>query len=329
MKKNIIKIPKIILSKAKNINSDDIATIFVKELSKEDIGNGLYTHLNIQYENKSFVIPNEIIPDFNQGKYSKWNVDGREIKREDLPKETFYVHIEAPNWNGYGTHGVSIKRERYPIDFLSPRNIKIKIDKISENEATFLLKFTISETLHKKDSDFEENLLFCLNLLQENLGGCDIEKSGTSISEYIKTNIMSWEIFPLGKRDDSLARIFASKSYSSKERETIGDRFDFFEKLNPKENIIGNSGFSKYFGAKLEHDIVVFENVEYGNAIYIMYKNWEELSKKSRLDLLSGRYGRDFDRIAHIGNWKSKVKRTILRYKKSNNLGSNKLQNYS
>ena len=41
---------------------------------------------------------------------------------------------------------------------------------------------------------------------------------------------------------------------------------------------------SHYFGAKFGENIVVFENMDYGNAIYILSDNWEEISKMSRID---------------------------------------------
>lgn len=46
-----------------------------------------------------------------------------------------------------------------------------------------------------------------------------------------------------------------------------------------KKIVIGNSMFSNYIGVMLEDDLVVFENIEYGNVIYIFYDDWDEISK--------------------------------------------------
>ena len=43
---------------------------------------------------------------------------------------------------------------------------------------------------------------------------------------------------------------------------------------------------------------------EYGNAIYVMFEDWEELSKRSRLELLRDRNGAAFERIVHRPGWK-------------------------
>ena len=49
--------------------------------------------------------------------------------------------------------------------------------------------------------------------------------------------------------------------------------------MKPTEIVLGMSGNTRYLGAKYAEDLVVFENLEYGNAIYILYENWKILSK--------------------------------------------------
>ena len=90
--------------------------------------------------------------------------------------------------------------------------------------------------------------------------------------------------------------------------------------LQPKALVFGTSGFQRYFGGMLEDDLVIFENIEYGNAIYLMYENWEELSQRSRIELLSGRCGHNFDRVVHSSGWRDRVHdivsgRRLPRYK--------------
>ncbi len=51
--------------------------------------------------------------------------------------------------------------------------------------------------------------------------------------------------------------------------------------------MIGRSGFSRYLGYLLRDDLVLLENIDYGNALYMMFDDWKTLSKRSRLDLLS------------------------------------------
>ncbi|MFB7031234.1 MULTISPECIES: hypothetical protein, partial [unclassified Streptomyces] len=74
--------------------------------------------------------------------------------------------------------------------------------------------------------------------------------------------------------------------------------------------IYGTSGFQRYLGAQFASNLVVFENVRYGNALYVMYERWEDLSKKSRLELLSGP-ARGFERILHRQGWEGKLRYAV------------------
>ena len=67
---------------------------------------------------------------------------------------------------------------------------------------------------------------------------------------------------------------------------------------------------SHYFGAKYGENIVAFENIDYGNALYILFDNWQEISQMSRIDILK-RHERDFIRIIHKTGWQKVFKRHI------------------
>ena len=111
-----------------------------------------------------------------------------------------------------------------------------------------------------------------------------------------------------GERTENLARILSKFRAPSKElREKLQDRYTFLEKLKPVAYISGTSGFQRYFGAQFANDLVVFENLEYGNAIYVMFEDWERVSKRSRLDLLRDQDGAKFERVVHRFGWKDAV----------------------
>ena len=67
---------------------------------------------------------------------------------------------------------------------------------------------------------------------------------------------------------------------------------------------------SHYFGAKFGDNIVAFKSIDYGNAIYILFDNWQEISKMSRIDILK-RHEHDFVRIIHKKGWEKTLKRQI------------------
>ena len=93
----------------------------------------------------------------------------------------------------------------------------------------------------------------------------------------------------------------------------IEDRANFISTLKPIEYFVGTGMNSKYFGAKFADDLVAFENVDYGNAIYILFGNWEELSKKSRTEILQ-RPDKDFIRIPHTRYWKLNLRSALKRH---------------
>lgn len=63
---------------------------------------------------------------------------------------------------------------------------------------------------------------------------------------------------------------------------------------------------SRYIGAQFADDFVVFENVNYGNALWGLFENWAETSKRSRIDLLRLR-DVPYARIVHSEGWQERL----------------------
>jgi hypothetical protein len=129
--------------------------------------------------------------------------------------------------------------------------------------------------------------------------------------------MVDWQIFPPGTADEVVKRMLRGKNKISDEQEAIMKlRISVMSKLKPEAYVTGTDGFLRYFGAKFGENFVAFENVHYGNALYIMYESLEELSKKSRVELLNG--PRDsFDRIEHREGWIPKLNTAVKIYRRS------------
>ena len=78
-----------------------------------------------------------------------------------------------------------------------------------------------------------------------------------------------------------------------------------FERLPVERFLKGLGRFGSYIGAMYTDDLVVFENVAYGNALYVLYDDWSEVSKRSRLDLLRGTT-ENYDRFVHTEGWEDR-----------------------
>jgi len=320
-KKNFRKIPRQMILKVRQSKSRYFVAGCLETYSKNNIQDGILRHLNIIVTKNQLEFPKEKIPEPRRGKYSDINSNGKIIKRYDLPKESYSVTIEAPNYgDSYkGTHEVNWLKERYRRDFIAPRLSTIKIEclDLSNESEMYTFKFEVSEVLDKESQDFESRALESINLLQENIHCSDLVEAGSTFSDYLQTLKLSWEILPPGTKDEVIQRIFKDTKPTNEQIETATDRYNFFTKLNPIKLVYGSSGFRRYFGALLNEELVVFENVKYGNAIYVMYENWQELSTKSRIDLLSGRFGYNFYRVVHRKNWKSEIKKIIKEHNKT------------
>lgn len=315
-KKNIRTISKLIEMQLRNITGNQVVAACYRIYNTDRIRAGDLKHLGISMIGEKLHINNHsFIPLEASGSYSYRNINGYEIIRKDLHKETHYNSVEAPNWgDSYnGTHTVDLPYEKYPRDCYAPQLSQIRIDVKDSKQglSQYLLTFEVNRVLDRTSKTFKNDLLTCLNLLQENIWTCGVKKAGATIKDYLQDIKVAWEILPPGSRDEVMTRLFGSRQPSDQEKEVAGDRYDFFMKLNPQKLIYGTSGLQRYFGALINKVLVVFENIEYGNAIYIMFKDWKELSRKSRTELLSGRYGREFQRIPHIVGWKKSVRGII------------------
>ncbi len=320
MPKNIRKIPVALLDKVKAFKADSVVVACVRKIQASAIRNGEFAHLGITLQDEKPIFPNTQVVPADNGKYSRLNAEGEEIVRSDLPLQRHHHTVQAPDWNGYGTHPVNLPHKAYPREHVPPSENELSIELLSKEDGadpTFVFKFAISEVMDRSKKGFNERLFFNLNLLLENAGAVDVFQSNAKFEDYIRTQYVHWEILPPGDRDTTILRILEHFPNTPEVRERIQDRYDFLEKLGPQNFIAGVGGFKRYFGAKFSDELVVFENMDYGNAIYVMFADWEQQSRKTRLELLaSGRGGRDFIRVQHTKGWKQKVKAIVQERRK-------------
>jgi len=320
MKKNIRKVPTTIQARLKSLRGQDIVAGCSRTYTAEVLHAGILKHLDVALTETGLELPAPKVPPAGSGKFSYRNVFGYEVVRKDLPKETHYNTVETPNYGDsyYGTHTVDLPYEKYPRDFYGPQmsTIKISSPETGPGKDRYTLVFEVERVLNSQRKGFEADLLEALNLLQENVGHCGVQKSGATFGDYVSTMSVSWEVLPPGTREEAVARIFRNRQPTSEEKGRVEERYDFLMSLTPQKLVYGMSGIQRYFGALLDENLVVFENIEYGNAIYIMFDDWKDLSKRTRTELLSGRFGKNFERIPHASGWKGKTKAVIATARK-------------
>ncbi len=315
-KRNYRKIPQMVLTTIEAMASDEVMVACVTKIKESDITQEKFAHLGIRLDGKNISFPAMVLPNISMGKYSRVNVEGDEIVRKDLPMITKTFAVETPNYGdwSYGSHDVYFDREVYVREYVPPKLTEVAIDllaKESNEEPIYVFKFKVNEVLDRTADSFGRDLLANLNILQENTGHVNVYKSEAPIEEYLKTIYLNWEILPPGVRETDIAKIVSKfKITSEEDKNRFIERYDVLSNLKPEAFIAGTSGFRRYFGAKFSDTLVAFENLEYGNAIYVMYEDWETLSQKNRIELLKGD-NKGFDRIIHTKGWKTQLEYLI------------------
>ncbi|AUC94638.1 hypothetical protein CWS35_10435 [Bradyrhizobium sp. SK17] len=211
----------------------------------------------------------------------------------------------------------SLERKGCQRDFIPPKEVELSLTLLEQRTGPeFVVRFAVDQVLSKQAPDFDDDVLYNLNILQENLGAADVFESSATLAQYLDTVRVDWEILPVGNVDDVVRRMLHGKrAVSETSRNTMKQRLNVMARFKPTAFIAGTNGFLRYFGAQFGDNLVAFENLSYGNALYLMYNDWEELSRRSRVDLLKG--PRDgFDRIEHRDGWEQRLETLLKEHRK-------------
>lgn len=239
------------------------------------------------------------------GPISRFNADGGYIKRRDLPKEIYYISREW-TWKDYQGNEyskiVTFSRERIHREPISAPNIELQIVEIDNHKILFASKL-------KKDEDNFDIAKHTINLLLELFGECDIldsEKKTIIPPEIIRLN---WKIFPKGEYIWEKVEPIIKERIDSQpkgNRPVISSRNEKISSKEPTFFAYGLGGFSDYtvYGfPKL--NIYILESINIGNATYVLDKNWEEITKLTKKDIIDHNLYKK--RIVHTPDWEVEI----------------------
>lgn len=304
-KKSFRKLPSNLEVEIDRIESSNIKVLAGKIVSLEEIEDGTYSHLNLNSDNMLVGQAWEILPNPSIGIRSKRNIEGWEIVRKDLPKFTKYFYHDIAIYGDAsrnGTTTAAIPREVYERDDFPPYFFHIGISiQEQRQDGSLGVVFSVDEIFSKESQTFDEDLLFAINLLQENTGVSGVVEAENP--EYVFSRSIDWSVFPPGNMDE--VRLALCEGRTGISQDTVSERLSLFEQFRPIEYLRGLGGNDHYIGAKYADDLVVFENLKYGNALYALYENWEELSRKPRNELLKLQSSQ-YDRIIHTQGWETR-----------------------
>jgi len=265
-----------------------------------------YTILNFLGFSENLEIGETVLPR-PKGPISMFNANGKYLKHKDQPKETAYTTVfwEWEQWAGRDqteTHSKLVDRsyKRYPRTFIAPPSIELTVAVTSEDK-----KVIISPIFEYNNND--DDLIHWINLFLELFGECQLFTENLEEILIKKPIKLNWDILPEGrmpweKLQNTILPI-VNKASEGK-RPVIWDRIHNINKYGPDFQAIGKAGFDGYIVFGFENkSLYVFESIFYGNATYIFDKEWEELSKKSKAEILDNNLQKN--RIIHRANWQS------------------------
>ena len=234
---------------------------------------------------------------------SKFNAEWKEEKLKDLPMETCYSeiywtrHQRAWRWMTQEITEIAYRPyHRYQRKAISP----VWIELYKKDNHVYWPLLVVWE-----DS---EKIKHTINLFLELFWECEV------LSEKLEPLMNTWKmrynwefIKPWEWEEFKRKVMSAAQNKSASQRKIIDRRITVAEKLWLSAVGVWVLWFRWYiaFQSK-DKKYTIFENVNYGNAIYITDMNREEFSKQDKQTILSSNIQKD--RIIHNKRWENKLK---------------------
>lgn len=257
------------------------------------------------------------LPPAPTGRWSAWNIHGCEVVRRDQPKIHRSWTIEAPNFRGGGTHSIHFHKDVFQRQRLYGQQIEAAVTRRDEPRDS--LVGTVLLTLQAPyDQDAERAYLYAASLARSWFGSATAYRLDEAGIPQIPDQTVSWDFLPNGTVDEIRKAIVKKFGGSAppQEIEIMIDRLQKVQSLAPEKRLVGSSGLQRYIGYMFGEDFVAFENPRVGNALYLMYGDWESLSQLSRSQLLASRGG-EFDRIIHTARWFERLRLAVYNYRRN------------
>lgn len=250
-----------------------------------------------------------VFPSPQIGVMCRRNSLGEYISLKNLEKEKAYrAHTyRLEGWDGNIYSGTDyIPYYRYPRKFIPPKEYQLKF--ISQEGKILLL---VDEIFMKEDVQDEE-IKFAANLMFEifNSANTYVLDKKLNIKFEEEKFYVPWEILPPGEEIWAKLGTRSKKQLSKSEVILVEQRMAFLKSFQPDQIYYGQGGYLGYsvYSFK-DKNLHVFESVLYGNVTYIFEDDWEEVSKLSKKEILSGNLHKA--RIVHNKNWEERMKKFL------------------
>ncbi|MFC1874656.1 hypothetical protein ACFLY3_00655 [Chloroflexota bacterium] len=298
------------------LDSSNYNRTFIFGVQLDSLDDPMLDHIGFSPER---LVGDSVLPASDFGPISRYNADGKVIVHKDQPMETAYRQAEWrwQEWRGrYDTEEqskiVDIPYDRYPRTFVPPPSVELTIGKTASGKYA-ALSSSIELSAYGKNY-----AIHIINLFLEIFGRCEVFTE--SLKEMISSPLrrLNWRILPPGEYpwprlksqiDQLLQYVTAGK------RKVIEYRLEVINSYGPAFYAIGQAGFRGYivFGFP-DRNLFVLESMYFGNATYVFAEKWEDLSKKTKAEILSQELQKD--RIIHREGWQQRIHKLLVISKK-------------
>ena len=289
--KRIIKVDKYLTDY--DLNEELYISISLDDKDKEILSKYGFDQSSLE---DKMIIPNPI------NKSTTENVDGKWIVHKNLPKEkrTIERDYHIVDWHGNNHDGTCYQEVLcYQRTLIEPKEIGFNI----ENNIMY-------SALYVNNEENRDNIKCAINIILSILGRCEIlNKNKINKYKLINEKKVSWTILPKGDMCKSLLEDYIEKTtltIPKSKRQLIKNRFQFLRDLKYDFCVTGSQSFYGYIVFCFSNkNIYLFESNKPDNATYVFEGNWEEASKLTKSEILTGNLHKC--RIFHTHNWKSNI----------------------
>lgn len=237
-----------------------------------------------------------------RGTTTRFNADGKWVAKRDLPMEerVFEHDYHVVDWHGNDHYGTCFQsRMCYQREYINPTEITFSY----ENGIVF------SQQLNNCEECYG-NIKLAINIALEMFGECEIwNENKAPFIPQVKEVIVPWEILRSGTRDDDVWEKYIDgilKNKSKSHQAVIRNRHKFINTLKPDYRVLGTQNFYGYVVYAFEKkNLYIFESDNIDNATYIFAGDWQEASKLTKTQILSGNL--QYARVFHTKNWNNNV----------------------
>lgn len=306
------RVPDRIRAEVQACASESFIVAASRTLAASEVTGGELAYLGVRTEGSHVVSDASTLPAASRGRWSRYNQVGRIVLRKDLPKVRKHMGgWYAPNFGdaNKGEHYVSMERDVYQKQELHGKQFPLNVTTQATGENGVKVAAHVDRVFTAGDVDTPDFLL-AISLVRENLGQPHIVPTTQSVDDWLTDQVVTWELLPVGTGPNRVTLEVVARRLGFTGRPdrlaVLTERFEAMENTGYVAVIVGREGFRRYVGYKYKDDLVVLENFDYGNALYIMYTDWEVSSSKPRLELIA-KPNTNFDRVRHTEGWQERV----------------------